>query len=436
MKKKPIWLLALIGILCFGIVLSASAADILKMDSHLSGAGSAPKTEDTMGETGEIPEFHSAPTSVTTLIQRDALEVLDEQGVEELTSSMEKYAPAQETLVINNAPEFYYYEELEPIEQEMYDIMLMIAQDPVEENIGVMMTDMDPQSDDFFVSYCKAYYSMVFDHPELFWLYNSIEDDILFASDVIMKNGIYIVFFKLSETFEKYTERMTQFNQAAQEFLADINLYTSEYEIVRQVHDKLINQVAYNHPVCDRQDYKDYAHTAYGALVQDSLGNPHSPVCDGYTLAFEYLLQQCGIEAIYIGGSAGDTIWNTGGHAWSMVKIDGNWFEVDSTWDDTWNDLRDYNDPDYDEMLDDAAFHERLEHYLFLISTERITDYNADIDYFTYYYKDGMHYTYFQPDSVHIRDSNADGLTMKGTALYAANAVIDMAPLAMFDYIY
>lgn len=64
----------------------------------------------------------------------------------------------------------------------------------------------------------------------------------------------------------------------------------------------------------------DLAHTAYGCLVADSSGNPNYAVCDGYTLAMEYLLQQCGIEAAFIGGMAGFSQADAGGHAWNIVK--------------------------------------------------------------------------------------------------------------------
>lgn len=117
---------------------------------------------------------------------------------------------------------------------------------------------------------------------------------------------------------------MNAFNAAAASFLADINQDASDYEIVRQIHDKLIDLVNYNDPVGDGEVEwergQDLAHTAYGCLVADSSGNPNYAVCDGYTLAMEYLLQQCGIEAAFIGGMAGSSQADAGGHAWNIVK--------------------------------------------------------------------------------------------------------------------
>ena len=59
--------------------------------------------------------------------------------------------------------------------------------------------------------------------------------------------------------------------------------------------------------------------TAYDALV---LGKAK---CAGYADAFLHMAQACGLEAKYI---LSDT------HAWNLVKLNGNWYHVDVTWED------------------------------------------------------------------------------------------------------
>ena len=63
-----------------------------------------------------------------------------------------------------------------------------------------------------------------------------------------------------------------------------------------------------------------YIHSATGPLCFGS------SVCDGYAKAMNLLLNAVGIEA--------DTVGNDG-HGWSLVKIDGEYYHVDPTWDDT-----------------------------------------------------------------------------------------------------
>lgn len=95
----------------------------------------------------------------------------------------------------------------------------------------------------------------------------------------------------------------------------------SEYEIAKELHDYLALNCAYD-------AYWEYnnapaivtnAHTAYGALIEGAA------VCEGYALAYMAMLRYNGIECIYVSG---------GTHGWNIVKIDGEWYHVDVTWDD------------------------------------------------------------------------------------------------------
>ena len=366
----------------------------------------------------------------------DEMQMLSVEEVEKLNETMGAYTPAETILAKNNAPAFYYYDQLNPMEREIYDIIVMIAQDPVEENVGVMITDMDPDSEAFQQSYMRAMYSVWFDRPEFFWLYWYTEDYIGFGShvDEVMENSIYIVYFFIEETYTEYEEKTTKFNEAVQAFLADINTNATEYEIAKQIHDKLIDMAEYNHPVAEfGQD--DLAHTAYGALVADSTGHANLPVCDGYSLAFEYLLQQCGIEAAVIGGSGGATELDAGGHAWNIIKLDGAWYEVDSTWDDTMQSTEGVYDQDVIEALLNPSFREKMSHYMFLISTAHMNHYEPNAEEFTYYSNAGWYIPFYQGMySVHIRDSNKNGTNQMGLGEIAMNSVIDTAPIAEYDY--
>lgn len=104
----------------------------------------------------------------------------------------------------------------------------------------------------------------------------------VYLSEAVNYGGFYFVYIKMAEPFTNYETQMNAFNAAAASFLADINQDASDYEIVRQIHDKLINLVNYNDPVGDGDVEwdrgQDLAHTAYGCLVADSSGNPNYAV--------------------------------------------------------------------------------------------------------------------------------------------------------------
>ena len=89
-----------------------------------------------------------------------------------------------------------------------------------------------------------------------------------------------------------------------------------EFEREMLLHDRLAKSITYDLN-------EKYAHTAYGALVNGRA------VCDGYTQAFQYLLQSVGIQSFMVTGTG-----KGGNHAWNIVRIDGRYYNVDLTWDD------------------------------------------------------------------------------------------------------
>lgn len=75
--------------------------------------------------------------------------------------------------------------------------------------------------------------------------------------------------------------------------------------------------------ICTYDLYAENAHNAYGCLV-----DKHA-VCQGYAIAYEYLMKQIGIDCEYVRGTSQDQ-----GHAWNILKIDGKYYHVDVTWSD------------------------------------------------------------------------------------------------------
>lgn len=365
------------------------------------------------------------------------MEFLSGQDAEELDEIMKNYDPDGDSLLLNKAKSYYYYEKLDSVAKEIYDVMYGVAQDPVNEgNIGFMMTDIDPQSEEYYYEFNIAYRALCFDHPELFWLYSGEEAEMYYLSEAVDYGGFYFVYIKMLEPYTNYEGQMNAFNNAAEEFLADIDQNVSEYEIVRQIHDKLIEKVNYDDPVESNQVTlargQDLAHTAYGALVADSSGNSCYAVCDGYTLAMEYLLQQCEIEVAFIGGLAGTSEQDAGGHAWNIVKVDGEWYELDSTWDDAGS-VEDDLTPgtaEYDyvmEALNDATYREKIDHFLFLVSTDTIRHFVPGEEY-TYTTQDQQFDFQMVGESVHIR------LNSSNTEAICDAAIISLAPDSMQNY--
>lgn len=129
---------------------------------------------------------------------------------------------------------------------------------------------------------------------------------------------------------------------AAQDILDDIPSGASDWEKARLIHDALIRKVTYAEGTHDQ--------TVYGALVEGKA------VCNGYAMAYEYLLNMAGIPCDTVVGYASEfaaamdgTMLQMDRHAWSIVTFtDGGKeksYYVDVTWDDT--DLQDADGEDY-----------------------------------------------------------------------------------------
>lgn len=95
----------------------------------------------------------------------------------------------------------------------------------------------------------------------------------------------------------------------------------SDFEKVRAVHDYIVNNTSYS------SETKKTAHSAYAVFTESKA------VCQGYALATYRLLDALGIENYYIiGDSLNGSNWNL--HAWNLVKIDGDYYNLDTTKND------------------------------------------------------------------------------------------------------
>ncbi|MDE6261015.1 MAG: DUF4358 domain-containing protein [Oscillospiraceae bacterium] len=73
--------------------------------------------------------------------------------------------------------------------------------------------------------------------------------------------------------------------------------------------------------------------TPYGGLVN------HTAVCLGYATTFQLLMDLAGVECITVVGAAHRS---SSDHGWNMVRLDGNWYCVDVTWDANMREMTGY----------------------------------------------------------------------------------------------
>lgn len=155
------------------------------------------------------------------------------------------------------------------------------------------------------------------DHPELFWM------DTAYACTYGANGGCTKLSLQFNQTAGRLSESGRDFTSAANEIIAGAINYTTDFEKERYVHDALLGRVEYQLGARMNQ-------SAYSALVN------RQTVCAGYARAFQYILQQLNIPCYYCTGFSGEN------HAWNIVKLDGDYYNVDLTWDDTQPGTYDY----------------------------------------------------------------------------------------------
>jgi len=388
--------------------------------SGADGSGGSGGNAGTSSDTAEDDGKQSSSDSGGSIIS-DISSFLDGVG-----GDYRDKLPEGDSLFVNNAPVFYYYTQLSDEEKGIYDALLAVTRDPTSTDYHKKVTvSEDPSSDAFSRELTIAYEALIYDHPELFWFRQS-SGNFQYYYNSLRTGGKYDVMIRLSRTYDDYQNQMTAFNQAVSNFMADIDLTRSQPEIALQIHDKLIDTVTYDTDLAaaySEDGAFDYGYTAYGALVANSRNQANTCVCDGYSYAYEYLLQQAGITCTRVGGYASSDPDSMEAHSWNLVQLDGEWYEVDATWDDQDSDPQQYASGGsiISAALNDAAYWNRIRHFMFNLTTEQISNYTPGDEY-TYYTAEG--YATFLTSSVHVRDDGSEH--SGGTADYISR----LAPTA------
>ena len=103
----------------------------------------------------------------------------------------------------------------------------------------------------------------------------------------------------------------------------EIRLGMSDFEKEKAIHDYLVRNVEYDLIASQNSEFT-VSSTAYGALIMGEA------VCVGYSEAFMLIMEYLNIECHIIHGKASGVI----DHAWNLVKLDGEYYHIDVTWDD------------------------------------------------------------------------------------------------------
>jgi transglutaminase/protease-like cytokinesis protein 3 len=78
-------------------------------------------------------------------------------------------------------------------------------------------------------------------------------------------------------------------------------------------------------------------------------------ICSGYSELMDIFLKTMGYESVIIAAESKDYDYDRDGHAWNVVKIDKQWYAIDTTWNDASKDKTKYLLVSQSEMKDHNA---------------------------------------------------------------------------------
>lgn len=134
------------------------------------------------------------------------------------------------------------------------------------------------------------------------------------------------------------SDKETKVYQEMKDILASlISQKDSKVEQVRKVHDWLVLNTKYDTRVYSNTSIPEESYEAVGLILN------HTAVCSGYAEAFQIFMALLDINCKVVTGTADGV-----NHAWNMVQLDNDWYQIDVTWDDP---LPDTNKVSYSYFL-------------------------------------------------------------------------------------
>lgn len=237
---------------------------------------------------------------------------------------------------------------------------------------------------------------VLFDNPDIFYVNPSTYS---YSSN---SNSQIVAFVpKYIFSTSEIPSLENKFEDACNNMTADINPGWSDSVKAMVLHDNLALNCQYASDEYEADGGKSAPEifNAYGALVNGRA------VCQGYALAYNYLLSKVGIKASMV-------VSNSMNHAWSLVEINGKYYHTDTTWDDPTYDILGNVSHKFLLKSDDAMLNSSYRsHYDWIAAA------SADSTDFDDYFWDNINTKIYYADGKYYYISNLSENSDKGNIL-------------------
>ncbi len=141
-------------------------------------------------------------------------------------------------------------------------------------------------------------------------------------------SAIACTYHSFADTTAEYAAAFKTIKASADEMLLGVegNTALTQAEKVLLIHDRLAASCEYDYDNYLAGTVPDAGFTVYGVFVNKIA------VCQGYALAYLYLLNRVGIRSYYVTSV-------TVNHGWNVVEVDGKLYHSDVSWDDPVRDV-------------------------------------------------------------------------------------------------
>ena len=187
--------------------------------------------------------------------------------------------------------------------------------------------------DDAVLSAAAAFF---YDCPEAFWVRSfnyAIDADLTTGKNVGKGYVDWIEIDFIKDAYPGAYSEIAAYDaglSAAVDSVRQTRKNESVYETIKAIHDYILINASYDYDALSGSSYT-YGYAYTGAPLFTGKGKF---VCEGYSKAMKLLCGKFGINCALVSGTGRTSDSSGGPHMWNYVQIGGNWYAIDSTWDD------------------------------------------------------------------------------------------------------
>jgi len=273
------------------------------------------------------PTVSSKPavTSSETTVKKEELVVDDNEIKEEINTT--EIVPISLSLSFAKVTNRHNYNALSASEKQLYDSIISAAKTLT---LVVRCEKLENQD-----RYLQVLVAVRNDNPEMFWIDGKIYLRSTGRSITLVYALETVDLLKNPDQAHK-TKAITEINTKNAKIKERLNVCfktipsnATEFQRELAVHDFIVMSCSYDVSAISDTEGRFLSFTAYGAFSDDG-----RIVCEGYSRAMQLMLAFVGIECSLVCGEAFDEDGGSQLHMWNLVKIDGDYYYLDATWND------------------------------------------------------------------------------------------------------